>query len=269
MNAIRLIAVLLYKYGKIYQSVNFNHPTQIGNLITKIEHFNSWSVDEIVLLNVQREKNEIQDFYKIISKISERTFVPLTVGGWIENTYDAENILKSGADKIIINTQAFLNNYFVMDLVNKFGSQFVVISIDTRKINDEYFVVIDRGTKITDVKAIDWAVKVERLKVGEIFLNSIEHDGSRKGYDLHLMKLINNSVKIPVIGFGGVWEWQHLYDAITKANLEALAIGNVLHFKEHSVYLAKKFLLEKNVNVRKPEFFNYNKVRYAEYSDVL
>ena len=265
----RIIGVLIYKDGKIYQSINFKLTNQIGNAITKIEYYNSWSVDEIILLNVEREDKDKKSFYELLDQLSKRTFVPITIGGWIKSVDDAKMYQRAGADKISINSMAVKDPNLIDHLSKEFGSQFIVLSIDAKKIKNEYYVVIDRGREITDLKVKDWVVEAENRGIGEIFLNCIDHDGARKGYNLELLKLIREEINVPLIAFGGAWEWKHLYQAIDECDVDAVALGNILHFKEQSVKMAKNYLFKKDINVREPSFFKYLKTRKPTYKDVL
>ena len=269
MVKVRIIPVLIYNDGRLVQSINFRHPMAIGNALTKIDFFNKWSVDEIILIDVGREKKNRDKFYQVISKLSKKCFVPLSVGGWIQDLNEIKKILSIGADKIIINTKPFESNNFLKEASIKFGSQCIVVSIDAKLVENNYYVFIDRGRQNTYKSPLDWAKKCEKLGAGEIFLTSIDNDGSRKGYDLSLMKSITNHIDIPVIGFGGVWEWQHLVDGINIGRLDGLGVGNVFHFKEHSTKSAKKYLLSKNINIREDEIFNFQDKHIPSYKDVL
>tara|TARA_X000000950_G_scaffold289404_1_gene412954 strand:- start:20498 stop:21307 length:810 start_codon:yes stop_codon:yes gene_type:complete len=265
----RLIPVLIYNDGKLVQSINFKHPMGIGNALTKISFFNTWSVDEIILIDVTREKKNRKYFYDAIETLSKKSFLPLTVGGWIETIEEIRQILMIGADKIIINTKAFKQPEFLEKSARTFGSQCIVVSIDVKKFANSHKVFIDRGRVNTGLDVEDWSREVEKIGAGEIFLTSIDNDGSRNGYDLDLMKKVSSSVKIPIIGFGGVWTWDHLVDGILKGGLDAVGVGNVFHFKEHSTKQAKKYLLEKGINVRKDSFFKIKSNFKPSYDDVL
>ena len=159
--------------------------------------------------------------------LSRRSFVPLTVGGWIESTDEIKHLLTLGADKITINTSAFNKKNLVSDAAKRFGSQCIVSSIDAKVVNNIHKVFIDRGRIATDLDAVSWAKQIEAAGAGEIFLTSIDNDGSRRGYDLELMKSVSDAVDIPVIAFGGVWIWDHLVEGIKIGNVDAVAVGNV------------------------------------------
>lgn len=248
----RLIAVILVRDGKVVQSVKFQHTNVIHyDPIHAIESFNKWAVDEMVILNVSKAASSREEFVNVIRNISTSCFVPLAVGGWIEDIDYARLLLASGADKLIANSFAFANPLFITELARKFGNQCIVISIDSKKneSGDEY-VCVDRGSRMTDVKSVEWAVRAEAAGAGEIFVNSIDFDGNRKGYNLNLIKAITSSVSIPVIAMGGVFTWEHLAEGIS-AGASAVAAANIFHYTEHSTKKAKKFLIDKGLYFRK------------------
>ena len=188
----RLIPSLLVRDGRIVQSVQFRHTNVIGNVITAVDFFNGWAVDEILILDVSREHTGREEFLDIVDELSERCFVPLAVGGWITSIPEIETLLEHGADKITVNTHAFRNPAFVTEAAKVFGSQCVVVSIDVKRDADGAPIVwIDRGQESTGVTAVEWAKRAVDAGAGEILLTSIDHDGMRKGYDLPLMKSVS------------------------------------------------------------------------------
>jgi len=248
----RLIAVLICRDGKIVQSVNFKHTNVIHyDPIHAMDAFNKWSVDEIVLLNVSKEASSQEAFLEIVKRISRHCFVPLSVGGWVNNESYAQRLLRYGADKLVINTILMSDESLVKSLSQKYGKQCIVASIDF-KLDEKGFpiVIVDRGKKSTGINPVTWAKKAENLGVGEILLNSIDHDGARKGYDLITLKKISDNVEIPVIAFGGVFSWAHLVDGL-KAGAEAVAAANQFHYTEQATRKAKSYLKEKGFMVRK------------------
>jgi imidazole glycerol-phosphate synthase subunit HisF len=249
----RLIAVILVRDGRVVQSVKFKHTNVIhSDPIHAIESFNKWAIDEIVVLNVSRDESTKSDFINVIRRISTECFVPLSTGGWVTDTEYAHSILANGADKLVVNTHAFLHPEFISELAQKFGNQCVVVSIDSKKDEKgKEFVTIDRGRKITDIKSSDWAKKAESLGAGEIFINSIDFDGNRKGYNLALIKAITSTASVPVIAMGGVFNWNHLAEGISLAGADAVAAANIFHYTEHSTKKAKKYLLDSGLNFRK------------------
>jgi len=266
----RLIPNIILNNGNVVQSRNFKHTNVIGNAVTAVDFFNSWAVDEIIVLDVSRNTDDRENFLKIIQGLSKRCFVPLTVGGWITSIEDIEVLLKSGADKVSINTEAVKNPQFVRDSSTRFGSQCIVASIDV-KINEhnEYEVYIDRGRKPTSIDPLDWAKTVEKSGAGEIFLTSIDRDGTKEGYDLDLVKKISESVGIPVVSFGGVGKWEHFVDGINIGKADAVSAANIFHYTEHSTFKAKQFLENAGINVRNSHFYKLPSPRNPKYNEIF
>jgi cyclase len=248
----RLIPVLILREGMIVQTLRFKFTNIIGDAITAVEFFNRWAADEIVILDVSRDTRKRDRFYPVIQNLSRKCFVPLTVGGWVTSTDEIRALLRCGADKVAINTEAVRRPGFITESASMFGSQCTVLAIDARRRTPgDWEVVIDRGREPTGRAVLDWAREAQRLGAGEIFLTSIDQDGSRQGYDLELMRAVTSSVEIPVIAFGGVLTWQHLVDGITIGGCDAAAAANVFHYIEHSTKKAKDFMREAGVDVRR------------------
>lgn len=264
----RLIACLLCRDGWIVQSVGFKHTNVIGNAITSVDFFNMWTIDEIVLLDVSRNKEQREKFHKIVDGLSSRCFIPLSVGGWVTSIEDVKRLLREGADKVVVNTQAVRHPEFITEFAQAYGSQCVVVSIDV-KINKqgEYEVYIDRGQEATGLSPFDWAKKVEQLGAGEIFLTSIDRDGSRKGYDLELVRRVAESVDINVVASGGVGDWQHLVDGVCVGKADAVSAANIFHYTEQSTKKAREYLLNKGTPVREATFFQNITLRYPKYDE--
>ncbi len=248
----RLIAVILLRDGQVVQSVKFKHTNIIHyDPVHAIESFNRWAVDEIVLLNVSRDMSTKDSFVDTVNRLSKECFVPMTVGGWVNDVAYAQTLLANGADKIIVNTGGYKNPDLISRLANKFGRQCVVVSIDA-KANPfgESLVAIDRGRDVRQMKVRDWAKKAEQKGAGELFVNSLDHDGNRKGYHIPLIKQISGLVSIPVIAMGGIFHWKDLADGIQLAKADAVAAANIFHYTEHSTKKAKQYLREAGFNVR-------------------
>ena len=196
--------------------------------------------------------NENRDILlDVVKKTSENCFVPLTVGGGVRNINDILNLLKSGADKVSINTAAVTNKNIVKESAENFGSQCTVIAIDAKKISDNKWEIFTNGGRnSTGIDAEDYAKQVEELGAGEILLTSMDRDGTKKGYDLELTKRISNSVNIPVIASGGVGKLEHLYDGLKTGNASAVLAASIFHFGEFSINDAKKYLDSKGIPVR-------------------
>ena len=247
----RLIPVLILRDGQVVQSVGFKHTNIIHwNPVTAVDFFNRWAVDEIVLLDVSRTTAQRQKFNDALSALSRKCFVPLTAGGWVTTVDDVRALLRLGADKVAINTQAVREPSFITECARVFGSQCIVAAIDARQDGEGYTVWIDRGREAAGVSATAWAQEAERRGAGEILLTSIDRDGSRHGYELELIRQVTEAVTIPVIAFGGAFAWDHFADGIRVARADAVAAANVFHFTEHSTKKAKEYLRGAGIDVR-------------------
>lgn len=247
----RLISSLILKDGMVIQTLKFKHTNIIHrDPSVAVEHFNKWSIDELIVLDVSRNKDNRIKFIKAVDRLSNFCFVPLTVGGWITTLEDIRELQLIGADKVSINTYGFTNPEFISIAAEKFGSQCIVVSIDVKKSGNDHIVYIDRGTVNTGMDVITWARKAAELGAGEILLTSIDNDGDRRGYDIELMKKVSGEISIPLIAFGGVSKWEHFADGITNGGADAIAAANVFHYVDNSAKKAKTYLKEQRIQVR-------------------
>jgi imidazole glycerol-phosphate synthase subunit HisF len=247
----RLIAVLILRDGQVVQSVGFKHTNVIHyDPVHAVEAFNKWAVDELVLLNVSREAASRELFAERLGSVSRHCFVPMTAGGWITDMDYARLILSSGADKLVVNSILADDPDLVTRLARRYGRQCIVASIDVqRDALGAPRVMVDRGRRALDARPVEWAVRATNLGCGEIFFNSIDHDGARKGYDIEVLKTICDAVEVPVIAFGGVFAWKHLVEGI-EVGADAVAAANIFHYTEHATKKAKSFLARAGVDVR-------------------
>lgn len=247
----RLIAVLILRDGQVVQSVKFKHTNVIHyDPIHAIECFNKWAIDEIVMLNVSRNDATRQQFAEIVKKISSECFVPLTAGGWVTDPAYATLLLRNGADKLVLNTAFNDVPDLPMSLSRTHGRQCIVASMDIKRRHDGGVTVwVDRGSRDTGIGPVPWARRIVEAGAGELFFNSIDYDGNRKGYDLSCLHEVCAAVDVPVIAFGGVFEWKHLVEGI-EAGAAAAAAANIFHYTEHSTKKAKRYLVSAGVPVR-------------------
>lgn len=250
----RLVACLLWRDGALVQSVEFSHTNIVGSATTAVEFFNIWGIDEIVLLDVSRHSGNREEFCDTIKRLSRQCFVPLTVGGWVTSVEDIRRFLRVGADKVTINTAAVRDTELIKRGSDQFGSQCIVVSIDARRTEDGHEVMIDRGTESTDYAPAEWAETATSHGAGEIFLTSIDRDGTKKGYDVDLVQSVNGAVDIPVVASGGAGEWEHLVNIFETADLNGVSVANRFHHSEHSTTKAKEYLVEAEIDVREPGF---------------
>lgn len=256
----RLIPVLLLKNGLLVRSELFKIHQIIGNPIHEVQRFNEWNVDELVYIDISKEDyydlrredqkiKDLSDPLDILEEVSKTCFMPLAWGGRIRSIEDMHQRFNRGADKVVINTMAFRNPELVTEAAQTFGSQAIVVSIDVVRHFDKAEVFINGGKEATGIEPQEWAQKVERLGAGEIFLQSIDRDGTGKGYDIDLIKSVASVVNIPVIACSGVGNFGHYIEGI-QAGASAVAAANIWHFKELTDRMGKRTMLKAGINVR-------------------
>ncbi|NJK36263.1 MAG: imidazole glycerol phosphate synthase subunit HisF [Oscillatoriales cyanobacterium SM2_2_1] len=235
----------------------------IGNPMSTVQRFSDWNVDELIVLDISRgaaghdlRRDDLQQQYlgdtalDVLREIAKVCFMPLTFGGRIRNISDIEQRLAAGADKVTLNTAVLEEPAFLQQAARRFGSQCIVASIDARRTNTGWQVFGDGGRQATDWDVVSWAQQVEALGAGEIFLNSIDQDGSGQGYDLELIQAVTAAVSIPVVACGGVGRYDHFPTAILAGNAAAAAAANIFHFFELSYSHAKQACLTAGIPMR-------------------
>ncbi len=247
----RIIAVIIVRDGGVVQSVRFKHTNVIHyDAYHAVETFNRWAVDEIILLNVSKKKESQNMFLDILIHVSKTCFVPLSAGGWITSERYGAALIENGADKLVLNTSFFQSPELIYSLSNRFGVQCIVGSIDVKQGDNGYRkIAIDRGNTLINSTPEEWATKMEQMGAGEIFFNSIDYDGNRKGYDLVNLESVCRAVSVPVIAFGGVFTWEHMAQGF-DCGADAVAAANIFHYKEHAIKQAKRYLSEKGYFLR-------------------
>jgi len=257
----RLIPVLLLQNGLLVRSERFQTHQIIGNPVHEVQRFNEWSVDELVYLDIsavgrydlRRDDQKISglgDPLSILDAVSRTCFMPLTWGGRIRSTEDIRERLARGADKVTINSAAVRDPDLVRRGARVFGSQAIVVSIDALRHPDGRLeVFIDGGRTCTGMDPTDWAREAALLGAGEVFLQSIDRDGTGRGYDLDLLRDVAAAVRIPVVACGGVGRYEHYAEGI-QAGAAAVAAANIWHFKELSDRGGKRALARAGVDVR-------------------
>lgn len=259
----RLIPCLLLKQGVIVRSQLFKVHQVIGNPMSTVERFSHWNVDELIILDISAEdyhdlrRDDLHQKYAgttaldVLREVAKVCFMPLAFGGRIRSLEDIRLRLSAGADKVVINTKACHTPDFITEAARHFGSQCIVVSIDAYQHPDgSYEVYTERSTKPTGTTPADWAKQVEQLGAGEIFLNSINRDGSAQGYDVKLIRSVRDVTTIPVIACGGVGKYEHFPTGILEGGASAVSAANIFHFFELSYSFAKKACLEANIPMR-------------------
>ena len=259
----RLVPTILLQNGQVVKSIGFKEYQIIGNPRVAIRFFNAWAVDEIVFLDTSKKKEysslmrsdynfkTFETFAGIVKDCATICFVPLTVGGGLRTIQDMRELFAVGADKVVTNSEAVRRPAFIAEAAERFGSQAIVVSIDARKKGaNSYEVYTEYGSHATGLDPVSWAKKAEELGAGEIYLTSIDRDGSHKGYDLDLLKSVTDAVSIPVIASGGVGKWQDLVDGVQIGKASAVSAANIFHYKEQSTRDAKRYMAEAGLDVR-------------------
>jgi cyclase len=236
----RIIPCLLLRNNGLVKTVKFKDSTYIGDPINTVKIFNEKEVDEIFFLDIDATRLKKEPPYDLIQNIASECFMPFAYGGGIHSLQQIERIIKSGAEKIIINTQAFLGNNFLKEAVNQFGSSTIAVSIDVKKeFLKGNIVYVKGGTQSTGLNPVDYAREIENTGAGEILINSIDRDGVMGGYDIELIKSISGTIKIPVIACGGAGSLSDFNQAVKQGGASAAAAGSffVFHGKRRAVLI--------------------------------
>lgn len=248
----RLIFTLLYSSGFFMLSRNFRLQ-KVGNLEWLNKHYNfqniSFSIDELVVLNVSRREGNTSGFCKHLEELSNQCLVPVAAGGKIRTESNVEMMLNSGADKIVVNTILLKNPDLVKLLVARYGSQCIIGSIDFKIINDDFKVFVENGTEAISHALDDYIAKVAQLGVGEIYLNSMDKDGTGQGFIIKALDRIGKQIKIPIIMAGGAGNYHHLLEGIQQKNVDAVATANLYNFIGDGLPNAREKLIEAGVSL--------------------
>ena len=246
----RIIFSLIYEDGKFNQSRNFKLQ-KVGdiNWLEKNYKFKeiAFSLDELIVLNASKKEKNIGDFAKVLERLVNDVFIPIAVGGGIRCVRDAELLFHSGADKLVLNSVLYTDKILVKELIKQYGSQSIIGSIDY--ILDD--VYIGDGSKKIDIPLEDYLDYVISLGVGEIYLNSIERDGTGFGYDLDNINNLKSEIKIPLIIAGGAGNEQHLIEGLNNSKVDAVATANLFNFVGDGLPNARKEIISRNGNLAK------------------
>jgi cyclase len=261
----RIIPCLDVKDGRVVKGIHFKNLRDAGDPVELARMYDEQGADEIVYLDISASPDGRKTMVDIVEKTADQVFIPLTVGGGISTVEDIRRILKSGADKIGINTAAVKNPKIIGEGAKKFGSQCIVSAIDAKRVYSEdkdkitidtpegtcwFEVYVYGGRKETGVDAIWWAKEVERLGAGEILLTSMDADGTKVGFDIPLNRTISEETNIPVIASGGAGTLDHIVEALTDGKADAALAASIFHYGEYTVLDIKEYLKKKGVEVR-------------------
>ena len=244
MRKTRIIARLDIKNSNLIKSINLEGLKIVGNPNDFSTRYYEEGIDELLLIDCVATLYGRNNLFEIIKNISKDVFIPITVGGGIRSLDDVKKILQSGADKVAINTAAVKKPDFISKVANSIGSQSLVLSIEAKKkANNKWEVYTSNGRDPSNIDVVEWINQASELGAGEILLTSIDQEGTRKGFDLDLVKEVSEITDIPIIISGGLGKKEHLLNLNELGSLDAIAIADALHYKRISVQEIKKTLL--------------------------
>jgi cyclase len=235
--------------------VRFDTWRDVGDPVSSSRIYSSQDADELVFLNIDRERRSVEELIPLIRKVSEACFMPLSIGGGLRTLQDAEKLIKNGADKVVVNSACFDDPDLVARIADKFGTQAVVVSIDARRdSNGAPALYSDCGRKRQDVTLEEHVGRMVARGAGEIFINSIDRDGTMEGYDLDLVKRAAARATVPVIACGGAGHYNDIKDLFLETGVDAAACGSLFNFGDNNPIRAKAFLRNYKVPLRTIEF---------------
>jgi imidazole glycerol-phosphate synthase subunit HisF len=247
----RIIPCLDIKDGRTVKGVNFENirdagdPVELGSLYAK------QGADELVFLDITATVEKRKTLSELVNRIAHHINIPFTVGGGISSIDDVSVLLQNGADKISVNTSAFKRPQLIKELAKEFGSQCVVLAIDTKQEADgEWYVYLNGGRVKTETKCFDWAKQVVDAGAGEILLTSMNHDGTKQGFAIDITLQLSQSLPVPVIASGGGGSMQHFKEVFEVAKADAALAASIFHFKEIAIPELKGYLQNENIPVR-------------------
>lgn len=254
MRKVRLIARLDIKGSNLIKGVHLEGLRVIGKPSEFAHKYYKQGADELIYIDSVASLYGRNHLGELVEDSVKDIFIPLTVGGGIRSVDDATSLLRSGADKVAINTAAVNNPNLISEISRKFGSQCMVISIQAKQVGEgRWEVFTDNGREKTGIDVVSWAKKAVELGAGEILLTSIDREGTRKGFDIDLVKSVTDVTSVPVIASGGMGMPEHMIDVIHKGNADAIAMADILHYGRSTICELRKIAFDSNIEVRKFE----------------
>jgi cyclase len=248
----RIIPCLDVKDGRVVKGVRFVNLRDAGDPVELGTMYSDTGADELVFLDITATIRSRKTIVELVEKVAENVFIPFTVGGGIQTVEQMDELLRSGAEKVSLNTAAVENPDILAEGAQRFGSQCVVLAIDARRSKQRsgrWDVCVKAGTEPTDIDVVEWAAKAEKLGAGEILLTSMDADGTKEGYDNQLNKAVTDAVNIPVIASGGAGKLEHLYDAIVQGHADAVLMASITHFQNYTITQMKEYLRDRGIPV--------------------
>ncbi|WP_414944064.1 imidazole glycerol phosphate synthase subunit HisF [Amycolatopsis sp. cmx-11-32] len=254
--AVRVIPCLDVDAGRVVKGVNFADLRDAGDPVELARLYDAEGADELTFLDVTASSGDRETTFDVVRRTAEQVFIPLTVGGGVRTNDDVNRLLRTGADKVSINTAAIARPEFLREASRRFGAQCVVLSVDARRVPagaeptpSGFEVTTHGGRRGTGIDAVEWAARGEELGVGEILLNSMDADGTKNGFDLDLLTKVRQAVRVPVIASGGAGALEHFLPAV-EAGADAVLAASVFHFGQLKIGEVKSALRAGGVVVR-------------------
>lgn len=246
----RIIPVQLLNRGRLIKTVGFEAPRDVGDPVKSSQVYSDQDADELVLLNIDRDSHSIDELVRIVGKVATECYVPLTAGGGVKSHEDARRLLEAGADKVLINSEAYVRPELITEVSSSFGRQAVVVGIDVRHANDNAVLYSNCGRKQQFVSLQNHIATVEAAGAGEIFIQEIDRDGTMGGYDIGLIRTVVRLSNVPVIAGSGPGNFMHLKEAF-DAGADAVACGSLFNFGDNNPLRAKAYLKNHGIALKR------------------
>jgi len=250
MLAKRIIPCLDIKNGRTVKGVNFENLRDAGDPVELAKRYANEGADELVLLDISATIEGRETLYDLVKKVGEQINIPYAVGGGISSVEQTYTLLRCGAEKVSVNSSAVRNPNLVREISSEYGSQCMVVAIDAKMVGDKWMVHTHGGSKVTDLELFSWAKRVQDLGAGEILFTSMDHDGTKNGFAIDALKIMNKELNIPVIASGGAGTKEHFKDVFTSGNADAALAASVFHFGEIPIPELKTYLSDHDIEMR-------------------
>ncbi len=248
----RIIPCLDVKDGKTVKGVNFVNLRDAGDPVELGALYSEQGADELVFLDITATLEKRKTLVELVKRIAQNINIPFTIGGGIGSVEDVSACLNAGADKVSVNSAAVKNPGVIDEMSKEFGSQCIVVAVDTRNVNGKNLIHTHGGSKPTNIDTLLWAKEIESRGAGEILLTSMDHDGTKAGFANELTSTISELVNIPVIASGGAGNMEHFIDVFIEGKADAALAASIFHFKEIGIPELKDYLEQNGILIRKP-----------------
>lgn len=246
----RIIPCLDIRNGRVVKGINFEGIQDVSDPVELARFYNDSGADELVFYDITASFEERSIFTDILKSVASQIFIPLTVGGGINNLEDFDRVLKCGADKVSINSGAIKNPDLIEKAAKKYGDQCVVLSMDIKRVDGVFRIFAKGGRENTDIDALEWAVRGQESGAGELVVNSIDTDGVKNGFDIEMLLAIADRVSIPIIASGGAGTMEHFAEIFQYPGIDAGLAASIFHYKEINIHDLKLYLRDKGIKMR-------------------